>query len=354
MTWVKLDDGFFRNPKTIAAGPQATLLYLAGLCYCQAGLTDGVIASDAMGLLAAEARVPDWEPIADRLVAIGLWERRSGGYQVHDYLEYNPPAEQVKRDREAAAERMRRLRSGEPPANNSPRSPEVRPNISRSSPSPAHSRPSPTPPPVQAPAGDEDDAPAAPSAAASEPDSRRLVGDLLVGKPGFRESAEFWAALDGLDGRIPLRLEVLKALDWLRDKRKPKVTARFVLGWLERAAKDVPPPPADAPNGSVGPPDPPPVSQPVVAWPGGQPAEPEAAQLWTATLGVLAGQMNRGNFGAYFRDTRGLALDNGHLVVGVKNPYVLDQLGRQFGHLMRRTLEDIPGAPPDVRLVVGP
>ena len=76
--------------------------------------------------------------------------------------------------------------------------------------------------------------------------------------------------------------------------------------------------------------------------------------LWSATLATLAGEMNRGNFATYFADTQGLALENGHIVVGVKNPYLLETLGRQFGALVRRTLSDTPGAPGDVRLVVGP
>lgn len=344
MTWVRLDDQFVDHPKVAAAGPLAAWLYVCGLTYSARYLTDGFIPASQVRRL---ADLPEPAALAAKLIEVGLWECDGDGYRVHDYLDYNPAAELVKRERDANAERMRNARAG-----------SVRPNVQahngRSSPVP-----SPVPVPDQNPvldprpdpAGDEDDAPEAPSAASEEPDSRRLVGDLLVGKSGFRETAEFWAALDELDGRIPLRLEVLKSLDWLRDKRKPKVTARFVLGWLQRAARDSLPPPSDADTGSA--PPPPPVF-PVVTWPDGQPPEPKAAELWTATLGVLAGQMNRGNFEAYFRETRGLALDNGHLVVGVKNPYVLDQLGRQFGHLLRRTLEDIPGAPPDVRLVVGP
>jgi hypothetical protein len=96
MTWVKLDDGVFRNQKVRRAGPPATLLYLAALCHCQAGLTDGLVVDEALPVLAAEAWVADAAAAVARLCEVGLWERVRGGYRVHDYLAYNPAAADVK------------------------------------------------------------------------------------------------------------------------------------------------------------------------------------------------------------------------------------------------------------------
>lgn len=330
MTWVRLDDQFPDHPKVLEAGPAAAWLYICGLSYASRYLTDGFIPAVQVRRL---ADMDGAEEAAERLVTVGLWAPADDGYQIHDYLDYQQSATKVREEREAAKQRMQRLRS-----------PEVRPNISRSSPSPAHSRPSPTPPPVQAPAGDEDDAPAAVASASAGPESRRLVGDLLVGKPGFRESAEFWAALDELDGRVPLRVEVVKALDWLRDKRKPKVTARFVLGWLEREAKDLPPaagePPSEAPPAEAAP------------WPADRQPDAAAAAVWGAALERLQGAMSGGNFDAYFRGSRGLALEDGHLLVGMSNPLRAAEVRTRFRGLVRRTLEELPNAPSDVRLVV--
>jgi hypothetical protein len=122
MGWIKLDDQFFRHPKVVGAGRDDRLLYLAGLCYCGANLTDGLIPSGAIRLLAAEVEIAKPTAAAARLVEAGLWERAGADFRVHDYLEHNRSSERVRAEREAAAERMQRKRSG-----------EVRANIDRSS-----------------------------------------------------------------------------------------------------------------------------------------------------------------------------------------------------------------------------
>lgn len=103
MTWVKLDDQFFRNPKAQAAGKEGRQLYVAGLCYCAGQLTDGRIIKPALPLVAAEAGVRP--VVARRLVEVGLWVDRVDHYEIHDYLAYNPSAEQVKVEREIAKRR---------------------------------------------------------------------------------------------------------------------------------------------------------------------------------------------------------------------------------------------------------
>jgi len=120
MTWVKLDDQFTSHPKLIQAGPLAGWLYICGLTYCARYLTDGFIPSPAVRLLADLKKNQEQ---VDSLVEAGLWVKCEGGYQVHDYLDYNPSSEQVRHERTAAKERMNRHRS-----------PEVRPNNDRTSP----------------------------------------------------------------------------------------------------------------------------------------------------------------------------------------------------------------------------
>jgi hypothetical protein len=127
MSWLKLDDCFFRHPKVIAAGRDARDLYLAGLCYCGAGLTDGVIPAGALRILGADVDIDDPKAAVTTLVRVGLWEMiESGEYRVHDYLEYNPSAEKVKAERKVAQERMRPNRSGGVRANNGRSSEDVR------------------------------------------------------------------------------------------------------------------------------------------------------------------------------------------------------------------------------------
>lgn len=147
MGWVKLDDGFFRNPKVLQITKDAKTLYLAALCYAGAQLTDGFIPQGAIAVLAADAGLSGAAApkAARQLLDSGLWESRPGGYAIHDYLAYNQSADKVRANRESARERMGSVRSHRrslaPPttttastdpspavrANTAPRSPDVRP-----------------------------------------------------------------------------------------------------------------------------------------------------------------------------------------------------------------------------------
>lgn len=85
MFFIKLDDTFPDHPKVASAGPLASWLYVCGLSYCHRMLTDGFIPS---GVVKRLADLDDPAAQADRLVCVGLWDACDGGYQVHDYLEY--------------------------------------------------------------------------------------------------------------------------------------------------------------------------------------------------------------------------------------------------------------------------
>src|SRR5262245_26260420 len=120
MAWVRLDDGFYDNPKILAVGLAAAGLYAAALSYAARKLTDGFLPEVAVWMLTSGEE--DGAELPKFLVSHGLWTVVPGGYQIHDFLEYNPPASKVKSDRAAAKERMRAQRSE-----------NVRPNKERSS-----------------------------------------------------------------------------------------------------------------------------------------------------------------------------------------------------------------------------
>lgn len=103
MVWVKLDDGFVRHPRMVAAGLNGRALFIAGLCYCGAHLTDGMIPKAAVRMLAAEAGVG--LSTAKRLVEVGSWIDRGDDYEVHDFLVYNPARAQVLAEREVSRRR---------------------------------------------------------------------------------------------------------------------------------------------------------------------------------------------------------------------------------------------------------
>ena len=113
MSWVKLDDQFPDHPKIMQAGPLAGWLYVCGLAYCNRLLTDGFIPAGAVNRL---ADVPNAPKLAAALVTAGLWDAAAGGYQVHDYLEYQPSREQSERTKEARMEAGRRGGSKQKPS----------------------------------------------------------------------------------------------------------------------------------------------------------------------------------------------------------------------------------------------
>lgn len=113
MTWVRIDDGAPEHPKQIAVGAPAAWLWVCGLCYCnRQKKSTGFIPAAKVALLYPFAR-PGAEALAEKLVAAGLWEKADGGYQVHDYVEYQPKADVDLSAKRAEAGRMGGQRSGE-------------------------------------------------------------------------------------------------------------------------------------------------------------------------------------------------------------------------------------------------
>jgi hypothetical protein len=103
MTWFKVDDGFHSHPKTIAAGNAAIGLWTRCGSHCSSYTTNGFVPKNIAKAFGTPAQV-------QRLLEVGLWREVSGGYQMHDFLDFNPTAEKVLADRAEAAERKRRWR----------------------------------------------------------------------------------------------------------------------------------------------------------------------------------------------------------------------------------------------------
>ena len=102
MPWAKIDDMLHSHPKVAQAGLEAMGLFVVGLSWSACYLTDGFI---------PDYQLPRFgngnlEAIADRLVTAGLWHKVEDGYNIHDYLNYNPSGEKVKAERSANAKRQ--------------------------------------------------------------------------------------------------------------------------------------------------------------------------------------------------------------------------------------------------------
>lgn len=108
MAWARIDDAMpaHRKFRHLDDAP-AAWLWQAGVCFASKYLTDGFLDErDVAGGLESAIRLRSPLKLAERLVAVGLWERVEGGFQVHDYLDYNPSREQVLADRQRHRDRQ--------------------------------------------------------------------------------------------------------------------------------------------------------------------------------------------------------------------------------------------------------
>lgn len=115
---IYLDDKFPRHPKVFRAGSklgkdgpaQAIALFLEGLSYAREHLTDGFLPDK---FVATSSTVSQPVRVAYVLSSrdVRLWHRVRGGYRIHDYLDWNRNASEVKEKREA--ERVRKQRQRE-------------------------------------------------------------------------------------------------------------------------------------------------------------------------------------------------------------------------------------------------
>jgi hypothetical protein len=109
MPWVRLDDRFPSHRKIRLLTDRAFRLYVSGLCYASENLTDGLIPADELRIV---ADIKSSKAAAKELVERDLWELLdSGDFQIHDYLDFNPSAEQVIEERAAKTARQARWRA---------------------------------------------------------------------------------------------------------------------------------------------------------------------------------------------------------------------------------------------------
>lgn len=148
MSWVRLDDGSPGHRKIVGLSDAAFRLWIVGLTYCNQQANDGRFSAASARIMTGYLASPELGrgAIAE-LCAAGLWAETADGYEVHDYLEYQPSQEERCAANKAAAERMRKMRAAkhgvrEPlQRNTAGTSPELPPKFSL--PDPVPSRPDP-------------------------------------------------------------------------------------------------------------------------------------------------------------------------------------------------------------------
>lgn len=104
MVWFKVDDSFWSHPKVLPLSSDAVALWVRAGAYCAQQLTDGHVSMQALRMLADR-------DAAVELTNAGLWDLADGGFQFHDWAEYQPTREHVLAERAKATERKRKSRT---------------------------------------------------------------------------------------------------------------------------------------------------------------------------------------------------------------------------------------------------
>lgn len=101
MTWFRVDDKFHSHVKPARAGLAAVGAWTLAGSWCGDHLTDGKIPREVAHKLAPKGV---WE----KLCQAGLVTPTGEGYELHDFLDWNPSAEAVKAERSRKSEAGRR------------------------------------------------------------------------------------------------------------------------------------------------------------------------------------------------------------------------------------------------------
>ena len=201
--WARLDDAFPQHPKVVAAGAFCELIQVRAICYACRYLTDGFLPHGIIPSLLTgfehvgieTGGVPgmwgvghdfdevDWPK---RMVETGLWEKASGGYTIHDFLEYNPARAWV------MAERKRKSEGGKLGAQRRWNKGGMAEAIT---------------PPMAPPSGDRD----APVPVSVSPPLLEPLTTLSVSRPTLSPN--------GSDPKAELRSQATEVLAFLNDKR---------------------------------------------------------------------------------------------------------------------------------------
>ena len=103
MTWFKVDDSFYDHPKVFDAPDCALALWVRAGCWSARNLTDGFVPANLPVRLC-----DDPDTAVRELVDRGLWKRTKGGYQFHDWTQYQPTGDEVRNLRSKRAEAGRK------------------------------------------------------------------------------------------------------------------------------------------------------------------------------------------------------------------------------------------------------
>lgn len=106
MPWVNLDDQFPEHPKVDGLSDAAFRLHVAGICYANRHLTDGLIAGAKVVRLVPRFRRSALAELIDR----GMWRPLLEGdaYEIHDFLDWNRSRAEVEKFSQQQSDRAKK------------------------------------------------------------------------------------------------------------------------------------------------------------------------------------------------------------------------------------------------------
>lgn len=105
MAWVKLDDKMWSHPKFGELCGDAVRLWVFALCWCNQHETDGAVPRGALRVLLGS------DKLAKTLCQAGLWRESPTGWEIHDFLKYQPSKASRDEAREQSAQRLAKSRN---------------------------------------------------------------------------------------------------------------------------------------------------------------------------------------------------------------------------------------------------
>ena len=107
MSWVRLDDQFPDHPKVAGLSNEAFCLHVTAMCWTAKQQTYGKLPYRLLSRLAWRCQDP--ATASAELEAAGVWDKTPEGWEIHDFLVYNPTKEQTA---ELAAKRSEAGKAG--------------------------------------------------------------------------------------------------------------------------------------------------------------------------------------------------------------------------------------------------
>jgi hypothetical protein len=233
MSYALLDDNIVDHPKLRRAGSLGMALHFSGIVYSQRHLTDGFLAREVVASFLPDladyrllGKPTTKEQLASRLVEIRLWETVEGGWQIHDWLDWNDSREVILARRKVRQEAGQRggLKSGRiRKGSKDPSKPEANASASASvllhASYEANANPTPTPQPT-------------PTPTKQQLANGSAAADSEVPMPTQGDSITILEGWESIVGR-PARLDEITHAGWLLDQFSDRLTANAILEVIE-------------------------------------------------------------------------------------------------------------------------